>query len=208
MPLGILNYIGRQQPGVVACRQPYRFGSLGKHHNIEVEDEISAIMEFESGASGVFIASTGEAPGTNRLEIVGTNGKVVYEDSIIKFYRNETPDDEYSRTATTGFSKPDLWDITIPCTLPPNFSQHQNIIRNFADVILNGGELVAPLEDGIRSLEIGNAMLFSALTGETVNLPMDAQRYSDMLAELVKNSRYQKKVVTGSADNSFSQSFI
>ena len=51
-------------------------------------------------------------------------------------------------------------------------------------------------------------MLFSALTGETVNLPMDAQRYSDMLAELVKNSRYQKKVVTGSADNSFSQSFI
>jgi len=182
--------------------------NIGKYHDIEVEDEVTAVMEFESGASGVFVASTGEAPGTNRLEIAATRGKVVFENGIIKFFRNEIADDEFCKTSKLGFAKPGVWNVEIPFTYPPNFSQHRNIITNFADVILNGGELIAPLEEGIRSLEIGNAMLMSGLTGETVDLPIDHERFSGMLADLIKGSRYQKKSVVSKGDDSFAKSFI
>ena len=185
----------------------HAFAALGKYHDIEVEDEVSALMEFESGATGVFIASTGEAPGTNRLEITATRGKVVYENGVLKFFRNEVSDEEYSRTAKNGFSTPERWNVEIPFTTPPNFNMHRSIIQNFSDVILNGGELIAPLAEGIRSLEIGNAMLMSGLTGETVTLPMDHERYKKMLDELVKDSRYQKKQVNAGTDDSFDQSF-
>ena len=186
----------------------HAFAALGKYHDIEVEDEVSALLEFESGATGVFIASTGEAPGTNRLEITATRGKVVFENDSLKFFRNEVSDEEYSRTATNGFSAPDRWNVEIPYTIPADFSQHRNIIQNFSDVILNGGELIAPLSEGIRSLEIGNAMLMSGLTGETVTLPMDHMRYKAMLDELVKNSRYQKKSAVKDSDDSFRKSFV
>ena len=182
--------------------------NIGKYHDIEVEDEVTAVIEFESGASGVFVASTGEAPGTNRLEIAATNGKVVFENGILKFFRNEIADDEFCKTSKLGFAKPELWNVEIPAVCPPNFSQHRCVITNFAEVILRGGELIAPLSEGIRSLEIGNAMLMSGLTGETVELPMDENRYEAMLAELVKKSRYQKKVNADNADDSFSKSFV
>ena len=186
----------------------HAWASLGKYHDIEVEDDVSAILQYASGATGVFVASTGEAPGTNRLEIVGTRGKLVFEDGKINFTRNEVPDDEYSKTSVNGFSKPDVWNISIPCDLPPKFNQHRNIIRNFADVILNGGELIAPMAEGIRSLELGNAMLMSGLTGETVELPMDENRYRGILENLIKTSRYQKKSGVSGSDDSFSKSFI
>ena len=186
----------------------HSFMALGKYHDIEVEDEVTAIMEFESGATGVFVASTGEAPGTNRPEISATRGKVVFENGTIKFTRNEIPDDEFTRISKLGFAKPEVWNVEIPYSYPPQFSQHRNVITNFADVILNGGELVAPLQEGIRSLEIGNAMLMSGLTGETVTLPIDHERYNVMLADLIKNSRYKKAVSDESADNTFAKSFI
>ena len=189
-------------------RKIYSVLNLGKYHDIEVEDEVTAVMEFESGASGVFVASTGEAPGTNRLEIAATRGKVVFENGSLKFFRNEIADDEFCRTSKLGFAKPELWNVEIPYTYPPNFSQHRNVITNFADVILNGGELIAPLSEGIRSLEIGNAMLMSGLTGETVTLPIDHERYSVMLGDLIKSSRYRKNTADNSGDDSFAKSFV
>ena len=193
------------------CGMPkkiHAFISLGKYHDIEVEDEISAIMEFESGASGIFTASTGEAPGTNRLEIAGTRGKLLYENGQIKFFRNEVPDDEHCRTAKSGFLKPDVWNVDIPCTVPNGFNQHRQIISNFADVVLNGGKLLAPLAEGIRSLEIGNAILFSGLTGETVTLPMDSKRFKELLDKLIAGSRYKKKSSAAGSDDSFGNSYI
>ena len=52
---------------------------LGKYHPIEVEDEVHAFLAYPNGSSGVFVANTGEAPGTNRLEIVGEKGTLVLE---------------------------------------------------------------------------------------------------------------------------------
>ena len=90
------------------------FCQLGRFHNIEVEDNVSAYLEYGDGATGTFVSSTGEAPGTNRFEIVGTRGKVVLEADKLSFTRNESDMFEFSRTAKLGFAKPEVWNVEIP----------------------------------------------------------------------------------------------
>ena len=90
------------------------FCQLGRFHNIEVEDDVTAYLEWANGATGVFITSTGEAPGSNRLEIVGERGKLVVENQKVSFTRNETSMLEFSKTSKAGFAKPDVWNIDVP----------------------------------------------------------------------------------------------
>ena len=85
------------------------FCQLGRFHNIEVEDNITTFMEWANGATGVFISSTGEAPGTNRLELCGTRGKLVVEDNKLRFTRNDADMIEFSKTSKSGFAKPEVW---------------------------------------------------------------------------------------------------
>ena len=80
---------------------------FGRYHDIEVEDDVTAYVEFANGATSVFITSTGEAPGTNRLEIAAERSKVVYENDQLTFVRNKVPMSEFSRTAPTGFAQPE-----------------------------------------------------------------------------------------------------
>src|SRR5262245_42391631 len=87
---------------------------LGRYHNIEVEDNVTAYLEYANGATGVFITSTGEAPGTNRFEIAGTRGKLVLENNRLVFTRNEADMIAFSKTAQVGFSKPGVWNVEIP----------------------------------------------------------------------------------------------
>ncbi len=170
---------------------------LGKLHDIEVEDEVNAYLEYENGLTGNFIASTGEIPGTNRLEIMAERGRLVYEDGKLQFIRSERECSEYSKNTDKSFDLPDLWKCDISFS-EPEFQQHYEVIRRFAEAILHGTPLVANMEEGIRALELGNAMLLSGLKEKTVELPIDAKEYSDMLTELVKTSRYHKKPVVKS----------
>ncbi len=167
---------------------------LGKYHDIEVEDEVNAYLEYADGKVGNFIASTGEMPGTNRLEITAERGRLVYENGKIEFIRNEMETSEFCRTTKKLFGTCDTWNCTV------NYSdngesahQHRNIISNVADAILNGTPLTAPMEEGIRGLELGNAMLLSGLKDKTVELPIDAGEYAEMLDKLIATSRYRKK---------------
>src|SRR2546426_4269736 len=64
------------------------FCQLGRYHNIEVEDNVTACLEYPNGATGVFITSTGEAPGTDRFQIARTRGKVRLANSLLFFARN------------------------------------------------------------------------------------------------------------------------
>lgn len=55
------------------CGMPAKvraFCKEGHFHEIEVEDDVTAYVEYPNGATGVFISTTGEFPGTNRFEIV------------------------------------------------------------------------------------------------------------------------------------------
>src|SRR5437773_2307200 len=118
------------------------FCQLGRYHNIEVEDNVTACLEYPNSATGVFITSTGEAPGTNRFEIAGTRGKVVPENSRLSFARNETDMIEFSNTAKVGFAKPEARQEDIP--FEDAATPHATLMQNFVDAILDGKPLIAP----------------------------------------------------------------
>lgn len=118
------------------------FCQLGRFHNIEVEDNVTAYLEYANGATGVFVTSTGEAPGTNRFEIAGSRGRLVLENNRLTFTRNEKDMLEFNRSSKVGFSRPEVWNVEIPfqdAVLP-----HALIMQNFVNAILDGEPLIAP----------------------------------------------------------------
>ena len=190
------------------CGMPARvrgFCQLGRYHNIEVEDNVTAYWEWASGATGVFITSTGEAPGTNRFEICGTRGKLVLENNRLTFTRNETDMVEFSRAAKTGFARPEIWNVEVPFDNAP--AQHATLTQNMVDAILDGAPLIAPAEEGLNSVELANASLYSSLTGQTIHLPLDGAAYEKKLQQLVAESRFEKKVVAIQGED-FTKSFV
>lgn len=189
------------------CGMPARvrgFCQLGRFHNIEVEDNVTCYLEWANGATGVFISSTGEAPGTNRFEIVGTRGKVVLENNRLAFTRNDADMIEFSRTAKSGFAKPEVWNVEIPFGDAGN--SHGVLMQNFVDAILDGTPLIAPGDQGLGSVELANVLLYSSLLGQTVELPMDGAAWETKLNELIAGSTVQKKVVK-IANDDFTKSF-
>ena len=184
----------------------HAYAKLGKYHDIEVEDEVNAYMEYEDGMVGNFIASTGEMPGENRLVIAAEKGKLTYEGGKLTFVRNEIETSEYSRTTKNAFGPADRWTCDIPVSSDGSH-QHRDVIENVANAILRNEPLLAPMAEGIRGLELGNAMLLSGLKNKVVNLPMDSAEYAEMLAGLVADSRYKKNSVTGTSAVEISKSF-
>ena len=106
-----------------ACR-------FGHYHDIEVEDDVSAFMQYNNGASAVFITSTGETPGTNRLEITAERGRVVVEDGKIRWTRNVMPMSEFSQNAPGMFDAMSHWNVEIP--VGDSGEGHVGIVKNFA----------------------------------------------------------------------------
>lgn len=180
------------------------FCQLGRYHNIEVEDNVTAYFEYANGATGVFVTSTGEAPGSNRFEIAGTRGKVVLEDNRLQFTRNEKCMIQFSKDAKVGFSKPEVWNVEIP--FDNAAASHATLMQNFVEAILDGAALIAPGADGMGSVELANAILYSSLEGATVELPMDAAAYEARLQALIAGSTMQKQVVEITNDD-FTKSF-
>lgn len=167
--------------------------SFGKYYDIEVEDDVMAYFEYEDGTTGEYITSTGEAPGTNRLEIACDMGKVVIENNKILFRRNVISEREHNKINTEPFGQPECWN----CEIPADFSggeQHVGILKNFANAVLTGSELLARGEEGINGLTISNSIHLSAWTGETVdvkNFPDD--KFYEILQDKIAKSTVVKK---------------
>jgi len=181
------------------------FCSLGRYHKIEVEDDVTAYFEFPNGATAIFITSTGEAPGTNRLEMTGENGRLVYENDTLTFLRNAIPTTEFNRRTPKMFDTPPREEIKIP--LPSHGGQHAEVLQNFVDAILDGVPLIAPAADGIHSVELANAMLYSSLTKQTIEFPLDSAAYEQTLKALVANSQHAEKEVRAPTVVDFGRSF-
>ena len=159
----------------------------GKWHDIEVEDDVTAYLEYENGATGVFVTTTADAPGTNRLEVTGTLGKVVCEDGKLIFSRLKTDEREWCATCPEGFKAPDC--ETFEVETDGQNPQHPAVMNAFADHILRGGPLVADGREGIRGLTLSNAMHLSSWLGKPVTIPFDEELFKSMLMERCKNSR-------------------
>ncbi len=180
------------------------FAEFGRWHDIEVEDQVTAYLEWAHGATGVFITSTGEAPGTNRLELAGSRGRLVLENNRLVFLENEADALEWSKTATVGFSKPVTREEELPFENHP--APHAALMENFVAAALDGAPLIAPGADGMHSVELANAIVFSSIRGQTLALPMDGAAWEAELQTRIRDSRFEKVVREVSADD-FAQSF-
>lgn len=179
---------------------------IGKYHDIEVEDEVNAYLEYANGCVGNFITTTGEAPGTNRLEITAERGRVILENGEINFRRNEIETSWQIKNSDHGFRRPDTWDCKVSIEADPR-PAHAVVVENVANAILKGEKLIAPAQEGINGLELGNAMLMSGLKKQPVTLPIDADEYAKILEDLVANSTRGKKEVKESAAVNMSSTY-
>jgi predicted dehydrogenase len=170
------------------------FCSFGKYHDIEVEDEVTAYAEYENGATGIFIATTGEAPGTKSLEIACDRGKVVLEDGNLTFWRTAVPVSQFLRESEGGFDKPETWTCEIPVK---GGEEHKGITKDWVRAIREGTPLLAQGTEGINGVELANAMLLSAWTDDWVELPIDDEKYYEMLQQKIAGSTARKKETTG-----------
>jgi len=151
------------------------FLGLGKYHNIEVEDEAVLYMEYENRAIGIFVTGTGEAPGENRLEIVGDKGKLVYEDDKLTFFNLEIPESTFRVTEKNPYAKPNFKIEEI--VLNEENPQHTGILRNWVNAILYGEPLIAPGEEGLNALMITNGAYLSHFLDNWIYLPIDDDLY-------------------------------
>ena len=163
------------------------FCDVAKYHRIEVEDDVTILARYENGAVGTFITSTGEYPGTNRLEISGTLGKLVIENSLLKWWKLKTDEREVCATSPKGFAKIDADYEEI--TAPSKETAHKGIIQNFANAILHGEPLLAPGTDGIYELTLSNAAYLSGWKkGAEITLPFDVAEFDELLAQHAAHS--------------------
>jgi len=181
------------------------FASIGKYHNIEVEDEVTGFFEYDNGMVGHFITTTAESPGTNRLEIVGEKGKVVFENGKLVFYRNTSSMFDFIKTCPRSFDKVECTPEEVPYD-HHGLPGHGIMIENFANAILHGEKLIAPGVEGIRGLTLGNAIMLSSFLKQSVDVPFDDAQYAGQLAELARTSRFQK-VVRPQESTDLSKSF-
>ena len=185
------------------------FCSYGKYHDIEVEDDVTAYAEYENGATAVFITTTGECPGTNRLEISGSKGKIIADGkNTITWVKNEGDERVYCFEAENGFSKlPTTKTEIVPESdmLP----QHKGITQNFTNHLLYGEPLLASGYEGINGLTISNSIMLSSWKDCAVEVgnPENETEFYERLKVKIAGSRRKEARAEEAKVNDFSGSY-
>ena len=159
--------------------------NLGRFHNIEVEDDVTALFKYSNGSHGLFITTTGEAPGVNRLEVASDNGLMIIENNKMIWNENEISTTEYLKRSKTPMEKPNIKieELKFEDT---NFNlERKNIIQNFSNQILGIEKLFVDGKEGIHSVELMNTMIFSGLNNIEVNIPINSEKYEKKLNEMI-----------------------
>lgn len=164
------------------CGMPSKvraFTHNGKWHDIEVEDDVTAYVEYPNGATGVFITTTSDCPGTNRLEIDLDGGQLICDGSKLIMKKLSMDINEFHKTYKGGFGGPEVTEIEVETD--GRNPQHVGVLQQFTDKILGRGELVAGGEEGINGLTISNAMHLSSWLDQTIELPIDEDKFLEEL---------------------------
>ncbi len=174
----------------------------GKWHDIEVEDDVTAYLQFANGATGVFVTTTGDAPGTNRFEVTGTLGKLVCENDKLAFWKLAQDEREFCRTATEGFAQPQCQQVEVE-TDGENL-QHVGVLNAFAGKILHGTPLVAEGTEGLGGLTLSNAMHLSSWLGRAVDIPFDEELFlSELNKRRATSRKKESKDITFSTEGTY-----
>ena len=172
----------------------------GKWHDIEVDDDVTAYLEYENGATGMFITSTGDAYGSNRFEIQMDKAQLVVENDELKVTVFDKTEQEFSKTNTEPFGVPKYTNLEI--VTDGENPQHIGVLNAWAGAILRGEPLVANGKEGINGVKLSNAMLLSSWLGQKVTLPLDNELYYEELMKRVATSRRKTNVKEVVADTS------
>ena len=160
-------------------RRVFAIAGFGKHHQIEVEDEVTATLVYEDGLVGTVTASCGEAPGMNQLDLVGDRGSLRYDGERLRLYTADQSVAEHCAGTQEMFGMPGFNCEELAPLAEVN--QHEAVLRNFVGAIAGGGALATPAEAGLASIELANAMLLSAWQGAPLDLPLDADAFEAAL---------------------------
>lgn len=165
-----------------------------RRHDIEVEDEAVALLEYPNGATGYIYASTNEVPQSQRIEICGDKGKIVLDYDKLTVYEVDTPIQQFTVENTSMWAAPKA--SPVPLEVPPmgEIKGHGVITQNFARAILYKEPLLAPGEEGLNALELINGIILSGKTGKSVSLPVDRAEYEALMNTLKANSRHKANV--------------
>ena len=178
------------------------FCQEGKWHDIEEEDDVTAYLQFANGATGVFVTTTGDAPGTNRFEVTGTLGKLVCENDKLTFWKLAQDEREFCRTATEGFAQPQCQQVEVE-TDGENL-QHVGVLNAFAGKILHGTPLVAEGTEGLGGLTLSNAMHLSSWLGRAVDIPFDEELFlSELNKRRATSRKKESKDITFSTEGTY-----
>lgn len=178
--------------------------SIGKYHNISVEDEAMLILSYND-FDLTFRTATGECPGTNRMEIACDMGKVIVENGKITCALLDESERRLCFDSNESF--PSFGVKVTDIVTEGVDSAHIGIINNFRDAILYGTPLTASGTDGVNEIMLSNAAYLSAYTKETVKLPLsDSKRIEELLLKLSLNEkRVCKDNPTQSLRNDYSE---
>ena len=184
--LDLFQWIIGMQPSKV-----HAFCHYGKWHDIEVEDDVTCYVEYPNGATGVFITTTADAPGTNRFEVTGTLGTLIFENN--KLYYKQLLKDErlHCKEADKGFETPEVLP-TVEVELVGENVQHKGILNNIANAILGLEDVYAPATDGLAGVQLANAMHLSSWLGESVTLPINDELFYEELKKRIAVSRVRE----------------
>ena len=160
---------------------------FGKYRKIEVEDDVTAYLNFANGANAIFHVTTGEVCGGNRLEIVGNSGKIIMEGSSIAVFKSNMSGSDFNKTNKEVWASPSFTQETT--TYEDNPLSHANVISNWVQACLDGESIIAPGLDGVQSLLLSNAMYLSAWQNKVIDFPFDENDFSRMLNEKIKTSK-------------------
>ena len=163
---------------------------FGKFHEIDVEDEVTAMLSYANGATGVVVASTGEAPGINRLDLVGDRGTLSFDGERLTLEISQQSVAEHCSSTQEMFGVPEFVKQEVPVRAEPN--QHACVLQDVVDAVLDGSALATPLAEGMGSVELANAILLSAWEERRVSLPLDPERYQSGLDARVSASGFRE----------------
>ncbi|MBN1942098.1 MAG: Gfo/Idh/MocA family oxidoreductase [Phycisphaerae bacterium] len=161
------------------------FCRFGKYHRIETEDEVTAFMEYENDVSAVFISSTGEVPGTNRLEAAGDRGKLVLENGQLTFWRTQNSISEHSRISQQPSNKPECWICNVP--VAGENEGHLGMLKDWIQAIQTGVAPIATVAEALAGLQLSNAMLLSTWTDDWVTFPVDGKMFNEHYSRRMKS---------------------
>lgn len=179
--------------------------SYGYQRDIPVEDEVTAVLDYGNGATGVFITCTHDIIGTDRLEILGDKGKIVVEDSkTAHVTRMKKTENELNKEMDfEGVKKlfmgeldvDDLWETESFTEESAWGEQHGGVLENFAKHILFGEELLAPGAEGINGVRLANAIHLSDWLDKEVTLEdFDDELYlSELNKRIAEEGKYDQR---------------